>query len=87
MKTSRILNDESLILGLDRNDLMGLAAVYFVTQNFFSIWGKDYLSVVVTIFSAIGLMNIRLKYRRKIIRDTLRYFYYKAINGGIYSES
>jgi len=87
MKTSRILNDETLIVGLDRNDLMALAFVYFIAQNFFAIWGKEYISVVVTILALATLMNIRLKYRRKIIRDSLRYYYYKFFSGGVYRDS
>ena len=86
MKPSRILNDDSLILGLDRNDIMALAITFYFWQVIFMPFGVDYLPLIATIVVAIFLINIRLKYRRKIIRDCLKFYYFKLFRNGVYHD-
>jgi len=85
-KPSRILNDESFTLGLDRNDIMALAVVFSIGQVIFKAIGFEYLSLFATVTVGLALVGIRLRYRRKIIRDTVKYYYYRLFKGGVYSD-
>ncbi len=85
-KPSRILNDDTLFFGLDRNDIMALGAVFYGFEFIFRPFGKEYLSLVGTLVASIVMINIRLKFRRKIIRDTFRYFVLKILKGDIYND-
>ena len=84
---SRILNDDSLVLGLDRNDIMGIAGVFYSFQIVFRPLSKEYLSLLATLIFAVLIINIRLKYRRKIIRDALYFYFTRYFKGGLYYDS
>jgi type IV secretory pathway TrbD component len=86
-KPSRVLNDDNLFFGLDRNDIMALGLLFYLFQFFFKSFGIEYLSIVLTIISTSIVVSIRLKYRRKIIRDSIRYYLFKFIKFGVYNDS
>lgn len=85
-KPSRVLNDDNLFFGLDRNDIMAIGVVFYLVQMVLSIFSLEGFSLIFTGIGAIILMQIRLKFRRKIIRDTLRYFFVKIFWGGVYHD-
>lgn len=78
VRTSRILNDQSFFMGLSHLDISGLALVLL---GFLLICkaagGSPTLALGGTIVAASVLIPIRLKYRRKILRDFIRYFIQK----------
>lgn len=81
-KTSRVLNDESFLLGLSYNDvtfsglLMLLLMMITKSLGFESmLWPLSFM-----ILDLVLLIPVRLKFRRKIIRDT---FYYLFTHGVI----
>lgn len=74
-RTSRILNDQSYLLGLSYNDItsVGLFLLFIMILGKaigieIGFWGLS-LSVGVL----VALIPIRLQFRRKIIRDCLLY--------------
>lgn len=74
-KTSRVLNDESYFLGLSYNDITGAGVLLLVLLFVSKMMGvKSMLwALMVTISVLVMLIPIRLRYRRKILRDTLKY--------------
>lgn len=76
-KTSRILNDESFFLGLSYTDISGLGIIllglilFFKSIGFENMLGALFISLVILCF----LIPIRMNFRRKIIRDSLFYFF------------
>lgn len=80
-RTSRILNDQSYLLGLSYNDITGVG----IFLLFLMISGKALkievgfwgLSTAVGIL--ISLIPIRMQFRRKIIRDSLLYVFRNGV--------
>ncbi|MFM6927188.1 MAG: hypothetical protein ACKOX6_01920 [Bdellovibrio sp.] len=74
-KTSRVLNDESYFLGLSYNDITGAGILLLGLLLLSKIIGvKSMLwALMFTISVLVMLIPIRLGYRRKILRDSLKY--------------
>ncbi|GEM_PF-2055186 len=74
-KTSRVLNDESYFLGLSYNDITGAGILLLGLLLLSKIIGvKSMLwALMFTISVLVMLIPIRLRYRRKILRDSLKY--------------
>lgn len=70
-KPSRILNERSIFMGLDFSDLIGLAVSLLIFQMCFKPLHKEFLALISTIVTGVCLSALRLKYRRRIIRDYL----------------
>lgn len=79
---SRILNEPSNFMGLTTADIMGLSVVFMVFQRGLYFFGLEFLAIIITLVAAIILSIIRMRYRRKIIRDSIKYFYYRLILSG-----
>ena len=66
MKTfepSKILNIKSNCLGLTLDDLLDLMVFYTVFQLLFASIGLEILSIILTFFTALFLIPIRLKFK------------------------
>ena len=83
-KPSKILNIKSNCLGLTLDDLMGLMIFYTFFQLLFASIGLEILSIILTFFTALFLIPIRLKYRRGIIKDYFTYFFRKSFKGNLF---
>jgi hypothetical protein len=71
---SRVLNDSGSVLGLNIYDLIGAVAALVITSELLRPVGLEFLSVIIGILSLVFLVPIRLKFRRKIIRDTVGFY-------------
>ena len=71
---ARTLNQPASIFGLNAYDLIGSVGVMIVSAEILRPVGLDFLSVVLGSLSLVALIPIRLKYRRRIIRDSVLYF-------------
>lgn len=74
-KTSRVLNDDSYFLGLSYNDISG-AGIFLLLLIFIGkmLGLKSMLwALALTVALLFFLIPIRLRFRRKIIRDSIRY--------------
>ena len=71
MKTipSRVLNENSVIVGLNQNDIIALAGSFYCFQLILHPFDYDAFSVIATIILAAFLISLRLRYRRRFIRD------------------
>lgn len=80
-KTSRILNDESFVFGLSFNDISGLGGALLGLMLLSKTLGlKSMLwALILTLIISAMLAGIRMRFRRKIIRDSLFYL----INGRV----
>ncbi|WP_347359711.1 hypothetical protein [Bdellovibrio sp.] len=81
-KTSRVLNDESYFLGLSYNDISGagilLLALLLVSK---ALGVKSMLwALMLTISVLVMLIPVRLRFRRKILRDALKYVLTNGVN-------
>ena len=85
-KPSRILNDDNLIFGLDRFDIFGIGLCYFCVQIVLKFFGIQFLTIFAVAASILALISIRLRFRRKIIRDSLSYLLVKLTRGGVYQD-
>lgn len=81
-KTSRVLNDESYFLGLSYNDITGAGLLLLSLLLLSKILGiKSMLwALMATITSLVMLIPVRLKFRRKILRDSLKYIFANGVN-------
>ena len=78
---SRHLNNEKTIFGLDLKDLMASLFVLSICNIILENTRLEFLSVVMSILLLVALVPIRVKYRRKIIRDFL---WFHLTSGVIY---
>ena len=83
-KPSKILNIKSNFLGLSLDDLLGLMVFYTFFQLLFASLGLEILSIILTLFTAIFLIPIRLKYRRGVIKDYAFYLFHKSFKGSLF---
>ena len=79
---SRILNEPSNFMGLTTTDIMGLSVIFLIFQKFLYIFRLEFLAIIVTLVVAVILSIVRMRFRRKIIRDSFKYFYFKWILSG-----
>jgi hypothetical protein len=70
---SRVLNEKSLLLGLDYTDIVGLAMVLMFANFSLKPFGKEVFALPITLGALICLIPIRMRYRKKIIRDFIAY--------------
>lgn len=74
-KPSRVLNDRSVFMGLDYIDLAALGFVLLVLQLSLKPWRLEFYAFFFTSLFALMLSPIRLRFRRKIIRDSLLFVF------------
>ncbi len=76
-KTSRVLNDDAYLLGLTYTDISGAGAFLFVLLMIGKALGiKSMLwALLLTISLLVILIPVRLRFRKKIIRDSLKYLF------------
>lgn len=81
-KTSRVLNDESYFLGLSYNDITGAGLLLLGLLLLSKVLGiKSMLwALIATITALVMLIPVRLKFRRKILRDSLKYIFANGVN-------
>lgn len=68
----RILNEPPAFFGLSIFDLAGLGWCLVITNSLLEPFDLGILSLVATAFLAAALATLRMRYRRKIIRDSVR---------------
>ncbi len=80
-KTSRVLNDESYFLGLSYNDISGTGIFLLVLIMIGKMIGiqSQLWALVATVSILVFLIPVRLKYRRKIIRDSFKYLFTQGV--------
>ena len=83
-RPSKTLNIKSNCLGLTLDDLLGLMLFYTVFQLIFAGIGLEILSLILTFFTALFLIPIRLKFRRGIVRDYVFYLFLKFFKGSLF---
>ncbi len=71
---SRTLNDNGPLFGLIIYDLVGAVGVLIVTSFLFRPLGVEFFSIPATALSLFALIPIRMRYRRRIIRDSLGFW-------------
>jgi len=71
---SRFLNDNGSVLGLNTMDLMGAAGVMVAASEVLKPIRLDFLAIPVAVVALTALIPVRLRHRRKIIRDTLAFW-------------
>lgn len=75
----RILNEPPAFFGLSIMDLAGLGWCLVLSQALLEPFGLGILSLVLTSFIAAAIATLRLRYRRKIIRDSIRMLFRRFI--------
>lgn len=77
------INNQSVIFGLSYSDitLLGgtLAFVLFINKHLIGVLNVSYWALMTVLLSALLLIPIRLQYRRKIIRDFVKYFFRRRL--------
>lgn len=71
--TSFALNKDSQFLGLSVLDIITLGYLFITSHAALSFIGYELSSFLVVGFAFVALLAIRLKYRKKTIRDYFRY--------------
>jgi hypothetical protein len=66
---SRLLNDNGSVIGLNVGDLIGALGVLVMAAELLRPLGLDVAAVPLAVLSLVALVPVRLKYRRKIVRD------------------
>ena len=83
-KPSKTLNIKSNFFGLTLDDLLGLMLFYTVFQLLFVFIGLEIVSILLTFFTALFLIPIRLKYRRGVIKDYFSYLFHRIVRGNLF---
>lgn len=77
------INNKSVIFGLSYSDITSLggvlAVILFINKHFIGALNVSYVALISVLIVALFLIPIRLQFRRKIIRDFLRYFFKKRV--------
>lgn len=80
-KTSRILNDDSYLMGLSFGDITGCALILLGLLIVGKAMGLTSMlwALVLVVGLLFALIPVRMKFRRKIIRDSLGYVRLKGV--------
>lgn len=70
---SRLLNENGNFLGLNVYDLIGAVAILIFAAEALNAFALEILAAPLACTALVSLIPIRLRFRRKIIRDTLAY--------------
>ena len=81
---SKTLNIKSNFFGLTLDDLLSLMGFYTFFQLVFSFMGLEIVSIILTFITALFLIPVRLRYRRRIIRDYLSFLCRRLIKGRLF---
>ena len=82
MNRSRVLNQQSRFFGLGVLDFLFLSAFYMLSQAFLFPFQFEFLGLLLTLALAVLLVPIRLKYRKKFIRDVVFYTFIRLVRKG-----
>lgn len=74
IQPSRILNEKNGFLGLTYIDCAILVMFTLQLHGFLSTYEKEWIALGVGPLLALGLVQVRIKYRRGIIASTIYYF-------------
>ncbi len=80
-RTSRILNDDSFFLGLSYADISGAGIALLIVIFVFKALGiQNMIWALMMAIAGLGfVIPIRLNFRRKIIRDSLKYSFQNGV--------
>jgi hypothetical protein len=70
-KPSRTINEKAVLLGLDFSDLIGLALFLLFLQVCLKPFHLEFFALLLTCVAMSLLVPLRLRFRRRIIRDFL----------------
>lgn len=77
------INNKSVIFGLSYSDITSLggvlAIVLFINKHLIGVLNVSYWALSSVLMGAFLLIPIRLQFRRKIIRDFIKYFFRRRI--------
>ncbi len=76
---SRVLNYPSFLFGLSFNDLTGLGVLLGFLQVCLKPFGLEFYALILTALGMICLVPVRVRYRRKSIRDYVRNLFERRI--------
>ena len=74
MTPSRILNERNGFLGLTHFDCILILLSTLQLHEYLLPYHQEWIAFLFAPAIGIGLMSIRIKYRRRIIRDTVQFF-------------
>lgn len=75
IEPSKILNQPNAVLGVEIKDLLASIALLISLSALFQPLGCDWIALLaVGVFFAV-MVPVRLSNRRKIVRDSLRYYF------------
>lgn len=77
------INNKSVLFGLSYSDITSLggvlAVILFINKHFIGALNVSYWALISVLVMAFFLIPIRLQFRRKIIRDYLKYIFKKRV--------
>lgn len=71
---SRFLNDPRGFVGLSLSDFIAAVVLFGFISRLFEDTTIEYLALPISLMCLAGIAPIRLKTRRKIIRDSISFF-------------
>ncbi len=85
-RPSRVINENSNVMGLQIVDLFALGCLYWMIQAALFPFALELLAIPVIAIIAGWLIRVRLKYRRRIVRDTLKHYLIAIFSEGVYFD-
>lgn len=88
LPTSRLINEKVTYAGLSQEDLLTIVISFFFPFSILGLFDLGLVAIPISILIGGILITVRLKYRRRKIRDYLRFQYIRFLkNGVIYDPS
>lgn len=74
LQPKRFLNETSFFLGLEYSDTIYLASIFIILHKVSEYFGTKILGTILIILITLSLITIRLKYRKGVILETMKFF-------------
>jgi hypothetical protein len=82
IRGSRLLNDNGPVLGLNAYDLMGAIVLLVTLAQLLAGTGLEFVALPVAAIVLIAMIPLRLRRRRGILRDTIRFWCRRTVGRG-----
>lgn len=81
--SSRLVNEKVTYAGLSQEDILTIVISFFLPFSFLGLFDLELMAIPISLLCGAILISTRLRYRRRKIRDYLRFQFIRFFRNGV----